>query len=89
MLVSRWVRLIPARGALPLSRPLDAAGGSGERIANRRRGGAAAAGHERRVRRPESRRSDVRAAFIAAIIARRAGGHKDEQFIHEQTWQET
>jgi hypothetical protein len=47
------------------------------------------AGRAGRVRRPESRRSDVRAAFIDAIIARAAGGRKDEQFIHEQIWQKT
>jgi hypothetical protein len=31
----------------------------------------------------------VRAALIAAIIARRGKRRKDEQFIHEQIWQKT
>jgi hypothetical protein len=89
MLDSWWVRLIAAPGALPFSRPLGAAGGSGVRIPIRRRAGAPAVAGKRRMWRAESRRSDVRAAFINAIIAWAAGGHKDELFIHELNWQKT
>jgi hypothetical protein len=89
MLDFRWVRLIAARGAGTLSRPLTAAPGIAAVARLRSRAGASIGRRAGRVRGPDSRRSDVRAAFIDTIIARRAKRHKDEQFIHEQIWQKT